>query len=53
MANKETGRKKVSFLAKKTIKKKISFKAGGKKVSFVAKGPSKRRGRVTFYAKKK
>jgi len=46
-------RKKVSFLAKKKIEKRVSFKAEGKKVSFVAKVPSKRRSRVEFYAKKK
>ena len=43
-------RKKVSFLAKTTIKKRVSFRASGKKVSFIAKAPSKRRKRVTFYA---
>jgi len=46
-------RKKVSFLAKTTIKKRVSFKARGGKVSFMATVPAKRRKRVTFYAKKK
>jgi len=46
-------RKKVSFLAKKTIEKRVSFEARGKKVSFIARVPSKKRARVTFYAKKK
>lgn len=41
-------RRKVSFLAKTKIKKRVTFKANGKKVSFVAKVPSKRRKRVTF-----
>ena len=46
-------RQKVSFLAKKEVKKRVSFEARGKKMSFVATVPSKRRKRVTFYAKKK
>jgi hypothetical protein len=46
-------RKKVSFLAKKKVEKKVSFKAKGERVSFTAKVPSKRRERVEFYAKKK
>jgi hypothetical protein len=46
-------RKRVSFLARKKIEKRVSFRAGGKKVSFIAKVPSKKRGRVEFYAKKK
>lgn len=46
-------REKVSFLAKKEIKKRVTFEARGKKVSFIARVPSKRRTRVTFYAKKK
>jgi len=46
-------RKKVSFLAKKKIEKRVSFVARRKKVSFIAKVPSKRRRRVEFYAKKK
>ena len=48
-----TRRKKVSFLAKKKIKKRVSFEARGKKVSFIARVPSKRKTRVTFYVKKK
>jgi len=47
-----TRRKKVSFLANKTVEKTVSFEAQGKDVSFTAKVPSKRRGRVEFYAKK-
>ena len=46
-------RKKVSFLAKKEVKKRVTFKARGEKVSFIATAPSKRRKRVTFYVKKK
>lgn len=46
-------RKKVSFLAKKDVEKKVSFEAEGKEVSFTAKVPSKRRGRVEFYVKRK
>jgi hypothetical protein len=46
-------RKKVSFLAKKEVEKRVAFKAEGKKVSFIAKVPSQRRERVEFYAKKK
>jgi len=46
-------RKKVSFLAETTIRKRVSFKAHGKRVSFIARVPSKRRARVTFYSKKK
>jgi len=46
-------RKKVSFVARTTIKKRVSFEARGKKVSFTARVPSKRRTRVTFYARKK
>ena len=45
-------RKKVSFLAKQTIPKRVSFKSKGRKVSFIARVPSKRRKRVTFMAKK-
>jgi len=45
-------RKKVSFLANKEVEKTVSFKAQGKDVSFKAKVPSKRRGRVEFYAKR-
>ncbi len=46
-------RKKVSFLARKKIGKRVSFVAKRKKVSFIAKVPSKRRRRVEFYSKKK
>jgi hypothetical protein len=48
-----TRRKKVSFLARTTIKKRVSFEASGRKVAFTARAPSKRRTRVTFYAKRK
>lgn len=41
-------RKRVSFLAKGIIKKRVTFKSKGRKVSFIAKVPSKRRKRVTF-----
>ncbi len=46
-------RRKVSFLARKKIKKRVTFIARGRKVSFIAKVPAKRRVRVTFYAKKR
>jgi len=46
-------RKKVSFLAKKKIEKRVSFVARRKKVSFIARVPSKKRSRVDFYATKK
>jgi len=46
-------RKKVTFLARRTVKKRVAFESRGKKVSFIAKTPAKRRTRVTFYAKKK
>lgn len=46
-------RQKVSFLAKKEVKKRVTFKARGEKVSFIATVPSKRRKRVTFHAKRK
>ena len=46
-------RRKVTFLARQTVKKRVAFKSGGKKVSFIARVPAKRRTRVTFYAKKK
>ncbi len=45
-------KQKVSFLARREVKKRVTFEAGGKKVSFMATAPSKRRKRVTFYAKK-
>jgi hypothetical protein len=46
-------RKKVSFLAKKDVEKRVSYEAHGEEVSFKAKVPSKKRERVEFYAKKK
>ena len=47
------GRRKVSFLAKKTVEWIVTIKAQGKNVSFIAKAPSKNRERVTFHTKKK
>jgi len=47
-----TGKKKVSFLARIKVKRKISFRAGKKKVSFTARVPSKKRRRITFSARK-
>jgi len=44
--------KRISFLAKRIIKKRVTFKSKGKKVSFIAKVPSKRRKRVTFKARR-
>jgi hypothetical protein len=46
-------RKKVSFLAKRIVKRRVSFESGGEEVSFIAKVPAKRRKRVTFYVRKK
>jgi hypothetical protein len=43
------GTHKVSFLAKTTVKKRVSFKSKGKEVSFIGTVPSKKRKRVTFY----
>ena len=46
--------KRVSFLKRKKIRKKVSFvTAKHKRVSFKAKVPSKRRERVTFYSTRK
>jgi hypothetical protein len=49
----DMARRKVTFLARRTVKKRVAFKSGGKRVSFIAKVPAKRRTRVKFYAKKK
>jgi len=46
-------RKKVSFSARKKVRKRVSFVSKGRKISFTARVPSKRRTRVTFYATKK
>ncbi|MFH0860571.1 MAG: hypothetical protein V1921_05175 [Candidatus Altiarchaeota archaeon] len=43
--------KKITFLAKTKVKKRVSFRSGGRKISFTAKLPSRRRKRVTFYAR--
>jgi len=46
--------KRVSFLKKKKIKKRVSFTTStGKKISFAAKVISKRRSRITFYSTRK
>ena len=46
--------KRVSFLKRKKVRKKVSFvTAKHKRVSFKAKVPSKRRERVTFYSTRK
>ncbi|HLC73894.1 MAG TPA: hypothetical protein VJH20_04640 [Candidatus Nanoarchaeia archaeon] len=41
-------RKRVSFLARRTIRKRVSFKSRGRRVSFIAKVPAKRRKRIIF-----
>jgi hypothetical protein len=46
-------KKKVSFLARVRVKRRVSFKAGKKRVSFTARAPSKRRIRISFRAKKR
>jgi len=43
-------KKKVTFLAKAKVKRRVSFEAEGRDVSFKAKVPSKRRKRITFYS---
>jgi len=40
--------RRVSFLARRTIRKRVSFKSRGRRVSFIARVPAKRRRRVTF-----
>jgi len=47
-----TKRRRVSFLARKKIKKRVTFEARGRKISFIAKVPSKRRERIAFIARK-
>jgi hypothetical protein len=45
-------KKRVSFLAKTTVKKRVSFKTrAGKRVSFIGRAPAKRRKRITFTAR--
>jgi hypothetical protein len=46
-------RRRISFLARIKVKRKVSFKAGKKRVTFSARVPTKRRRRVTFLSKKK
>jgi len=46
-------RKRVSFLARKRIKKRVTFEAKGRRISFIARVPSERRERIAFYARKK
>ena len=46
--------RRVSFLARPKVRKKVSFVTSDRKrVSFKAKVPSKRRKKVTFYATRK
>ena len=45
--------KRVSFLAKHKVRKRVSFVSEGKRISFIAKVPSKRRKKVTFYSTEK
>ncbi|MEK6888813.1 MAG: hypothetical protein AABW80_01765 [Nanoarchaeota archaeon] len=40
--------RRVSFLARRTINRRVSFRASGRRVSFVARVPSRRRTRVSF-----
>jgi hypothetical protein len=40
--------KKVSFLARTKVRRRVSFKSGGRRVSFIARVPSKRRRRISF-----
>jgi len=46
-------RKKISFLARVRVKRKVSFRARGKEIAFTARVPSKKRARVTFFTKKR
>jgi len=41
--------RRVSFLAKGKVKKRVTFVSRGRRVSFRATVPSKRRKKVTFY----
>jgi len=45
-------RRRISFLTRKKIKKRVAFEARGRRISFIAKVPSRRRERVTFVARK-
>jgi hypothetical protein len=45
--------RRVSFLARKKIKKRVSFTSRGRRITFVAKVPSKRRTRVAFRVRKR
>lgn len=40
--------RRISFLTRTKIKKRVSFYSKGEKISFVAKIPAKRRKRVSF-----
>ncbi len=42
--------KRISFLAKTRVRKRVSFTSGGQRISFIAKVPAKRRKRIKFYA---
>jgi hypothetical protein len=43
--------RRVSFLARKPIRRRVSFISRGRRVSFIAKVPAKRRTRITFRAR--
>jgi len=45
--------KRVTFLKRTKVKRKVAFKAEGKSVSFTAEAPSKRRKRVKFLARER
>lgn len=45
--------KRVSFLTKRKVRKRVSFVSEGRRVSFIAKVPAKKRKRVTFYSTRK
>ena len=40
--------RRVSFLARRPIKRRVSFVSKSRRVSFIARVPAKRRTRVTF-----
>ena len=42
--------RRVSFLTRTSVKRRVSFRASGRKVSFIARVPSKRRKRVKFWS---
>jgi hypothetical protein len=46
-------RKKISFLARVRVKRKVSFRARGEEVAFTARVPSKKRSRVTFFKRRR